>query len=99
MHIDKHNIWGQDWVEIEVSDKELKKLNAYLQDSFETSDDGTKILLEGQGYTNSDAFYRAKGSYSCIKTCNTWVNSGFKESGLEACYWTPFDSSLLSRYE
>lgn len=99
MHIDKHNIWGQDWVEIKVSDKELQKLNVYLQDSFETSEDGMKVLIEGEGYSNTDAFYKGKGSYSIIKTCNTWVNSGFKESGLEACYWTPFDAALLSRYE
>lgn len=99
VHIDRYKRDRESWVKIEVNQEELQKLNTYIQNTFDTSETGTKILLEGKGYSNTDAFYKAKGSYSCFKTCNTWVNSGFKESGLEASYWTPFDFGLLSRYE
>ncbi|REG87882.1 uncharacterized protein DUF2459 [Winogradskyella sediminis] len=58
-----------------------------------------KIILENQGYSSIDDFYKAKGSYSCFKTCNSWVNSAFKESGLKSCLWTPFDFGLMNKYE
>ena len=60
---------------------------------------GNKILLIGKGYTTYDEFYEAKGNYSCFKTCNSWVNSALKESNLKACYWTPFDFSVLNKYK
>ena len=63
------------------------------------NDDGTKIILKNKGYTSNDDFYKAKGNYSCFKTCNSWVNTGFKESGLTSCLWTPFDFGLLNKYQ
>jgi len=56
-------------------------------------------MLEGSGYGSKDDFYRANSSYSCFKTCNTWVNTAFKESGLKAALWTPFDFGLMGYYE
>ncbi len=54
-----------------------------------------KILLNNKGYSYNDDFYEALGSFSCFKTCNSWVNSGLKESDIKACLWTPFDFGLL----
>lgn len=99
MHITRYKSVGSDWVEIKITESELEKLNDYLQNTFSTDEHGMKILLEDQGYTAIDDFYKAKGSYSCFKTCNTWVNSGFKESGLKSSLWTPFDFGLMSKYE
>ena len=99
MHITRYRSTRTDWIEIKISDAELAKLNAYLLNSFQTDEDESKILLEGQGYSSRDNFYRANGSYSCFKTCNSWVNSGFKESGLKSCLWTPFDFGLMKKYQ
>lgn len=74
-------------------------MNAYLQNTFETDKNGMKIILENKGYSSTDDFYKSKGGYSCFKTCNSWVNTGFKESGLKSCLWTPFDFGLLNKYE
>lgn len=63
------------------------------------SSNNQKIRLIGKGYSVLDDFYKAKGSYSLIKTCNTWVNSGFKYSGLRASLWTPFDFGLINQYQ
>jgi len=57
------------------------------------------MILPDKGYTKIDDFYRAKESYSYFNTCNSWVNKGFKESGIKACYWTPFDFGLLKKFE
>lgn len=99
MHVTRYNTKRSNWIEVKVSKAELKKLNTYLQDSFQVSENGIKVLLQNQGYSPMDDFYKAKGSYSCFKTCNSWVNSAFKESGLKACLWTPFDFSLINKYE
>jgi len=99
IHVNRYKQQHSDWVEINISESELEKLSAYLLDSFETDEDGMKILLENKGYSAKDDFYKSKGNYSCFKTCNTWVNLGFKKSGLKCCLWTPFDFSLINKYE
>lgn len=74
-------------------------MNAYLINTFYINAERSKILLEGKGYSAVDNFYKSKGSYSCFKTCNTWINTGFKESGLKSCLWTPFDFGLINKHK
>lgn len=99
MHINRYTKKQNDWVEVNINKNELQELNSYLLHSFLTDLNGDKILLKDEGYGSNDDFYKAKGSYSCLKTCNTWVNSGFKQSGLKSCFWTPFDFGLLGKYD
>jgi uncharacterized protein (TIGR02117 family) len=99
MHVTRYRFEQSDWIEIKISEAELRKLNLYLYHTFQVTDNGMKIILENKGYTAIDDFYKAKGSYSCFKTCNSWVNTGFKESGLKSCLWTPFDFGLMNKYE
>jgi len=99
MHVTRYQNKRTDWIEIKVTESELQKLNFYLLNTFETNENGMKIRLENKGYTSTDDFYKSKGSYSCFKTCNSWVNIGFKESGLKSCLWTPFDFGLMNKYQ
>ena len=99
VHVTRYKKQRTDWVEIKVSDAELQKLNSYLLKTFKTKTDGTKIMLKDKGYSPIDDFYKANGIYSCFNTCNSWVNTGFKESGLKSCLWTPFDFGLLNKYK
>ncbi|PVW13914.1 DUF2459 domain-containing protein [Marixanthomonas spongiae] len=99
MHITRYKQKQTDWIAIKVTESELKKLNAYLLETFKTDENGLKIRLKNKGYAANDDFYKANGSYSCFKTSNTWANTGFKKSGLKACLWTPFDFGLLNKYE
>lgn len=99
MHVTRYREVYQDWIAIEVNDRELNELNAYILKSFRTDAEGKKILLHDKGYSATDDFYKANGSFYAFRTCNSWVNSAFKESGLKACYWTPFDFGLMKKYE
>ena len=99
LHLTRYKYKGKDWVEVKINTTELDKLNQYIHASFKKDDNGNKIILKGIHYATNDNFYKAIGSYSPFKTCNTWVNSGFKKSGLRSCYWTPFDFGLISKYE
>ncbi len=98
MHVTRYKSKSSEWIEIKVNNTELSKLNTYINNTFKTDKTGKKIILPNQGYSSTDDFYKAKGSYSCFYTCNSWVNSGFKESGLKSCLWTPFDFGLLNKY-
>ncbi|SEL09345.1 conserved hypothetical protein [Aquimarina amphilecti] len=99
MHVTRYQRKRTDWVEIKVNELELQKLNTYLLHTFESNENGMKIILKNKGYSSMDDFYKSNGSYSCFKTCNSWVNIGFKESGLKSCLWTPFDFGLLDKYQ
>ena len=99
MHGTRYKNERSDWIEIKVTQSELQKLNRYLLNTFEIDENGMKIILENKGYSSIDDFYKSKGSYSCFKTCNSWVNIAFKESGLTSCVWTPFDFGLMNKYE
>ena len=99
VHITRYQNKENDWIEIKVTESELKKMHSYLFETFVLNDSRGKIILENKGYTLRDDFYKANGSFSCFKTCNSWVNSGFKNSGLKSCYWTPFDFGLMNKYK
>ena len=99
MHVTRYKYKGLNWVDIKITEPELRKLSVYLQNTFKKSDKEDKVILKNKGYSSIDDFYKANGSYSCFKTCNSWVNSGFKESGLKSCLWTPFDFGLINKYQ
>jgi len=99
IHLTRYKYKRESWIKISLSEKELEKLNNYISESFERDFKGNKIILPNSGYSTNDNFYKGIGSYSFFKTCNTWVNSGFKESGLKACLWTPFDFGLIDKYQ
>lgn len=98
IHVTRYQQKRSTWIEIKISTIALKKLNNYLYNSFQKNKYGSTIILKNKSYSNKDNFYHAKGRYSCFKTCNSWVNSAFKESGLKSCFWTPFDIGLTSKY-
>ena len=98
IHLSRYKYAEKSWITIPLSKKELRRLNRFIDDSFKKDVNGKKILINHSGYTMNDSFYKAKGSYSCFNTCNSWVNRAFKESGLRACLWTPFDFGLIDKY-
>lgn len=98
MHITRYKQKTATWVKVNISEDQLNKLNAFILNSFKL-ESNSKILIPNVSYADNDNFYKAKGSYSCLKTCNSWTNIAFKSSGLKAAYWTPFDFGLLNKYD
>ncbi|WP_064967090.1 DUF2459 domain-containing protein [Tenacibaculum ovolyticum] len=99
IHVTRYKQKRSDWIKIKVNESELQKLNNYLLNTFQINENGMKTILKNKNYSSMNNFYKAKGSYSCFKTCNSWVNIGFKESGLKSCLWTPFDFGLMNKYK
>ncbi len=95
IHSIRYTTMRRSWVEVKVTNEQLKIINQYIYESFYIDAQNKKKILNNKGYSYNDDFYEALGSYSCFKTSNSWVNSGLKESGVKACLWTPFDFGLL----
>ena len=99
IHVGRYEEPFYDWLPVNISESELKKLHSYIYKTFELNSVGNIQRLEGKGYSYFDDFYHAKGSYYFYNTCNSWVNRAFKQSGLKSCLWTPFDFGLLNKYQ
>ena len=99
VHVTRYSKSRQKWVRVKLSEVQLQKLNANIQNVFKLNASKSKQMLNGKGYNSKDDFYKAKGNYSIFKTCNSWVNTTFKQSDLKACLWTPFDFGLLNKYK
>lgn len=90
--------FGEDFRAITVDRPQYEKLCSYIKNSFKFDTSGNTQPVEDLHYTGDDAFYHAHGSLNLFKTCNTWVNSGLKNSGLKACLWTPFVEGIFYHY-
>lgn len=99
MHVTEYSRVRKNWVKVPVTEQQLLKVNDYIFKSFKKTNQGKSVLLENQGYAHNDEFYKANGSYSCFKTCNSWINQCFKQAHLKACLWTPFDFVLIGKHE
>lgn len=95
MHVTEHTGVNPAWSHIDLSDKQLTQLCAYIYATFQTNDTGRIIELVGKGYTDHDHFYEAHGNYSMFKTCNTWVNTALRQIGVKTAIWTPMDKGVL----
>ena len=99
VHVSRYKGIQSYWIPVNISEKQVQKLNAFILNTFYQDENG-KHRLEGAGYIEGfDSFYRANGSYMFYKTCNSWTNAALKESGMKGSLWTPFDFGVLRWYE
>ncbi len=84
---------------IKISKENYIKLVAYISDSFQKDTNLKTINIPNNFYGKNDSFYEANGSYSLIKTCNTWANSALKASNQKAAFWTPYDGGIFNHYQ
>lgn len=95
LHVTRYSSPQKDWVAIKIDQEQLDKINSYITTTFRLDSENKKILLPGIGYRKNDDFYEAIGNYTCLNTCNSWVNTALKQSDIKACLWTPYDFGLL----
>jgi uncharacterized protein (TIGR02117 family) len=86
---------GENSKKLMLSAAQYQQLARYIQENFDTAEDGRFILIKNSGYSDFDNFYEARGSYSLFYTCNNWVNEGLKKTGVKTSLWTPFDKGIM----
>ncbi|MDG1354287.1 MAG: TIGR02117 family protein [Sulfitobacter sp.] len=74
---------------ITMSDAQYDRFLTEIRNSF----DGQSPILRG-GFTQTDAFYPAKGKFHILRTCNVWVGSMLRGAGLRFGVWTPLPLSV-----
>lgn len=84
-------------IEITVDAAQYRKLSEYFLKHFEYNGNKNLTPLDFH-YSANDVFYGSKSSFHAFRTCNSWINSALKYSGLRSCLWTPFAWPLFWQY-
>lgn len=91
---------ASDCKKIMISKKQYMELVKFIDTKFDRDANGNYILIPTKAvYSDNDAFYDAKGSYSFLNTCNTWANDALKAAGQKAAWWTPTDYGIFLHYK
>ncbi|HVM22974.1 MAG TPA: TIGR02117 family protein [Sphingomicrobium sp.] len=84
--------------EVRLRPEEYRRLWAAIRADFALDPSGRPQRIDHPGYGCCDAFYRAPGKHSALKTCNTWAAKWLRIAGVKTSLWPPFVSGLVWRY-
>jgi uncharacterized protein (TIGR02117 family) len=84
--------------EIRLRPEEYRRLWAAIRADFMLDGRGRPMRINHPGYGPSDAFYRATGKASAVRTCNSWAAGRFRLAGITTSLWPPFAQGLVWRY-
>jgi uncharacterized protein (TIGR02117 family) len=100
MHVTFHKELKVDdnCVALKIPAENYKQLTGYIEASFKKDPNGNYLLIKNASYGNNDCFFDATKTYNLFFTCNSWTNKALKQSGIKACFWTPFDKGILKMY-
>jgi uncharacterized protein (TIGR02117 family) len=88
----------ENWTTVKVAPAQIKKLNDFIFSSFIIHEKKLVKCVCPLDYQNV-SFYDAKGNYSCINTCNVWVNDAMKAANVTTSVWSPFYFGVLYHLE
>lgn len=98
MHVTPYQRVASHWKKVMLSNEQLSNLQNYIYDSFQLKNE-VFDKIDFEGYTPTDAFYEAKGSYHLFKTCNVWTNRALKVADVKTGLWSPMDWGILRHLE
>lgn len=79
---------GPDVRRIVLRPEEYRRLTAFIRASW-------KGGRRWRGYGGHDVFYAARGRYSAVRTCNSWIGAALRAAGVRVGRWTPFPQTVL----
>ncbi|MEL6105016.1 MAG: TIGR02117 family protein [Planctomycetota bacterium] len=80
---------------VRISYEQYEQLAQFIHRSLKRDDDGGVLQIPDAGYTSSDAFYEATGTYWFFYTCNSWVGRALSETGVRTPCMTPLPKSMM----
>jgi uncharacterized protein (TIGR02117 family) len=81
-----------------VADPSYAVREIRLRPDFALDQRGRPQVIDHPGYGCCDAFYRATGKASAVRTCNSWVADRLQLARVKTSLWPPFAQGLLWRY-
>jgi uncharacterized protein (TIGR02117 family) len=79
-----------------VTEAQKATLEAYVRSAFIDGPDGRPERLDHAGYGVDDAFYRARGHWTPIVTCNEFLARGLRAAGIRTGLWAPFTNGIVA---
>ena len=98
MHVEYVPSPGYALREIRLRPAEYRRLWAAVRADLELDRRGRAQRIDHPGYGPSDAFYRATGKASALRTCNSWAAGRLRLAGVKTSLWPPFAQGLVWRY-
>ncbi|MCC2545203.1 TIGR02117 family protein [Hymenobacter sp. BT175] len=98
MHVDFHRSAprpGPRVAALQISPAQYQQLVTTIRGSFAPDSAGRPVLRNEAGYRSEDFFFRARGSYHALRTCNDWTNQALKRAGIRAALKAPLAASVL----
>ena len=98
MHVEY--VPGPDYAvrKIRLRPEEYRRLWTAIRADFALDAQGRAMRIAHPGYGCCDAFYRATGKESAIRTCNSHVARWLRLAGVKTSLWPPFVPGLVWRY-
>jgi len=84
--------------EIRLRPEEYRRLWAAIRSDLTLDGRGRPQRIDHPGYGPADAFYRATGKASAVRTCNNAAAGWLRLAGVKASLWPPFVNGLVWRY-
>jgi uncharacterized protein (TIGR02117 family) len=84
--------------QIRLRSEEYRRLWAAIRADFALDPLGRPQRIAHPGYGPSDAFYRAVGKESALRTCNSWAANWLRLAGVKTSAWPAFVQGLVWRY-
>ena len=84
--------------QIRLRPEEYRRLWSAIRADFALDARGRPQRIDHRGYGDADAFYRASGEASAIRTCNAVVAEWLRLAGIKTSAWPPFAAGLVWRY-
>jgi uncharacterized protein (TIGR02117 family) len=84
--------------QIRLRPEEYRRLWVAIRSDFAFDRNGRPQRIDHPGYGPGDAFYRANGKASALRTCNSWAAGRLRLAGVKTSLWPPFAQGLAWRY-
>ncbi len=98
MHVEWVGDPGYAVREIRLRPHEYRRLWAAIRADFVLGADRRMRRIDAPGYGCCDAFYRATGKASAVRTCNSWAANRLRLAGVKTSLWPPIVQGLVWRY-
>ena len=79
---------------VKISDQQYRQLTEFILASFQKNQQGEKVQIVGESYSDNDAFYEALGTYHLLNTCNSWVGRALRTAGVRCGWLTPMPKTI-----
>lgn len=84
--------------QIRLRPEEYRRLWGAIHADFALDAKGHPRRIDHPGYGPADAFYRATGKASAVRTCNEAAAHWLRLAGVKTSLWPPFVQGLVWRY-